>query len=152
MRYNRVLLMLAAIAVVGITWTIGAGADERRAEDKHAGHFDGCAKECANCMRECESCARHCMDQVNGGKQDHFATLQSCSDCADMCAAAGKIVARRGPMAGIVCEACAKACNVCGTACEKFPSDQHMTQCAKACRECEKACREMLKHTGSDTK
>ena len=37
-------------------------------------------------------------------------------------------------MATTVCEACAKACDVCGSACAKFHGDKHMAGCAKACR------------------
>ena len=67
---------------------------------------------------------------------------------AEFCAAAAKIVSRQGPMASTICESCAKACDICGAACEKFPKDEHMTRCAKECRLCAKACRDMLKHAG----
>jgi hypothetical protein len=53
-------------------------------------------------------------------------------------------------MSGTICESCAKACDICGAACEKFPDDEHMKRCAQECRECAKACREMLKHVGAD--
>jgi hypothetical protein len=106
------------------------------------------AKACTECLRECESCAHHCALLVAEGKKDHLKTLDSCSDCADVCVAAAQIVSRHGPMAVLVCEACAKACDTCGTECEKFPADEHMKRCAKACRDCAKACREMIQMVG----
>jgi hypothetical protein len=126
-----------------------------RADDKgheaHAAHFDHCAKACTECMRECESCARHCVRLVADGKRDHLKTVGTCSDCAELCAAAAKITSHQGPMAVLVCEACAKACDSCGTECEKFPEDEHMKRCATACRECATACREMVEMIGKES-
>jgi hypothetical protein len=53
-------------------------------------------------------------------------------------------------MAVTICEACAKACDDCGIACEKHPDDKHMQECGKACRACAKACRDMIKHAGQE--
>jgi hypothetical protein len=75
----------------------------------------------------------------------------TCSDCAEFCAAAAKITSHQGPMAVLICEACAKACDRCGKECEKFPEDEHMKRCAKACRECAKACREMVEMIGKES-
>jgi hypothetical protein len=81
---------------------------------------------------------------LGDGKKDHLTTLQSCQDCADICAAAAQIVARQGIYAKLICSACADACAKCAAECERFASDKLMTDCAKQCRSCEKACREML--------
>jgi len=138
---------LAATALAALVFgpTLATRADEH---DAHAEHFAKCAKACAQCMRECESCAHHCAHLVAQGKKDHFKTLGTCSDCAEFCAMAAKIVSHHGPMAGLCCEACAKACDTCGKACEQFSDDDHMKRCAEACRDCAKACREMLEHVG----
>ena len=45
-------------------------------------------------------------------------------------------------------ECCAKCCDECAAACEKFKDDKHMAAFAKACRDCSKECGEMLKHLG----
>ena len=124
-------------------------ADPKSSGHEHAAHFDACAKACADCMRECEMCARHCAEQMVAGKKEHAQTLGTCSDCAEICAAAAKVTARKGPLSALICEACAKVCDECCAACEKFPTDEHMKRCAKECRECAKACREMLKHIGA---
>ena len=74
--------------------------------------------------------------------------MDLCNDCGDVCALAMTLTARRGPLAGTVCDSCAKSCDTCAEACEKQPSDKHMAACAKACRDCAKACRDMVKATG----
>jgi hypothetical protein len=138
---------LLAVAVCVLA-SRAAPVDEPKAGHEHAAHFMQCAKACADCMRECESCARHCARLISEGKKDHMLTLGTCADCGDICATAAKIVSRPGPLSVTICESCAKACDMCGAACEKFSSDEHMTRCAKACRDCATACREMIKHAG----
>ena len=151
--YGRVKPTVLGAAVLILL--AGLPALRTRADDKgheaHAAHFDHCAKACTECMRECESCARHCVHLVADGKKDHLKTVGTCSDCAEFCAAAAKITSHQGPMAVLVCEACAKACDSCGKECEKFPEDEHMKRCAKACRECAKACREMVEMIGKES-
>lgn len=122
----------------------GTGADV-----KHATAFDQCAKACADCMRECESCAHHCAHLLAEGKKDHLHTLGTCTDCAEVCSSAARIVSRHGPLAVPICEMCTKACDTCAAACEKFPDDPHMQRCARECLVCAKACREMIEHAGS---
>lgn len=147
-RIKATVLAATALAVLA-----GWSALETRADDKdaHAEHFAACAKACTKCMRECESCAHHCVHLVAEGKKDHLKSVGTCSDCAEFCAMAAKVVSHHGPMAGLSCEACAKACDACAAecdrCCEKSP-DEHMKRCADVCRECAKACREMVKHAG----
>jgi len=144
-RFGLSMLVVAAFAFANAAW-----ADDKKDHDKHSAHFEQCAKACADCMRECDLCARHCADLVAAGQKEHLRTLGACLDCSSFCTSAAKITARRGPMAGLICEACAKACDECGAACEKFPDDAMMAKCAKECRNCAKACREMLKHIGHE--
>jgi hypothetical protein len=143
-------IMLGGLGLIAAGFFVLVGnfltADDQKTDGKHAAHFDQCAKACADCMRECESCANHCAHLMAAGKQDHLRSLGSCADCAEVCAAAAKIVARHGPLANTICESCAKACDTCAAACEKHPNDDHMKQCAKACRDCAQACQDMLKH------
>lgn len=121
-------------------------------EKKHATHADhkesmlACAKACSDCQRACHSCSTHCSQLVAQGHKEHLETMMKCQDCATVCAAAAEIVARGGPFALLICDACSKACEQCAVACEKFPDDKQMKACAEECRRCEKACKEMLKH------
>jgi hypothetical protein len=148
-RYVLFGAVLAAAALLPGDVALFAGD---KTGHKHHVHFEKCAKACADCMRECDSCARHCAELVAQGKKEHLHTLGTCIDCAEVCAAAARIVARRGPMSHTICEACAKVCDDCGAACEKHAGDEHMARCARECRTCATACREMLKHTGAEKK
>lgn len=117
------------------------------AESSHASHgrsMEACAAACADCQRSCDSCAAHCLSMVADGHKDHRQTLQTCLDCADICAAADRIVSRSGPFSDAICRACAEACDRCAKACEQFPDDEHMAKCAKECRKCQRACEEMI--------
>ena len=148
---RRELLGLLGGSAAGFTALAAYGYGGAEPSDhNHGGPFEACAKVCADCMRECESCSDHCARLVASGQKEHLTTLQSCADCAEFCAAAAKITSRHGPLSVIICEACAKACDVCGAACAKMPDDKHMQECAKACRDCAKACRDMIKHVGHE--
>ena len=48
-------------------------------------------------------------------------------------------------MMGICCEACAKACDMCGELCAKFPNDPDIANCVKECKECAASCRMCIK-------
>lgn len=148
-RIKATVLGAAALALLASGSALATRVDDK-SHEAHAAHFAQCAKACTECMRECESCANHCAHLIAGGKKEHLKTLGTCSDCSEFCAAAAKITSHHGPMAGLSCEACAKACDTCGTECEKFPDDAHMKRCAEACRDCAKACREMIEHVGKE--
>jgi hypothetical protein len=111
--------------------------------------MQACAKACSDCQRACDTCTTYCAHLMAEGKKEYLTTLMSCQDCAAVCAAAAQIVSRGGPHSVLICECCAKACDQCGTACEKFSDDKQMKSCAEECRRCEKACRAMIKHMGS---
>jgi hypothetical protein len=145
-----------ALAALGAALILlaGFGGSPTRGQDRagkgHHGPNVECARACAACAFECETCFKHCATLLAEGKREHLRTMQLCNDCGTICAVAGNIVSRQGPLQVTICEGCAKACDTCGAACEKFESDEHMRACAKACRECAKACREMIKHVGHD--
>jgi len=146
-----VSLSLVALAIFGLMAFAQQGQTQEKAVNpmKHAAIMQECAKACSDCQRACDLCASHCAKMLQEGKKEHLATLATCRDCATVCAAAAQIVARGGPFAALICEACVKACDQCATACEAFPDDEHMKACAEECRRCEKACQEMLKHISS---
>lgn len=131
---------LSALALA-VMYSSTAGADPASRQTL----LDKCAEACSKCQRSCDACARHCATQLGEGKSHHMATLRTCLDCADICAAASRIVARNGVFSGPICTACADACAKCAAECDKHASDTIMKECAEQCRACEKACREMLK-------
>lgn len=131
------LLLGMSLPVLPARLSTAEAADETAAESsRHAAII-------AACVRECESCSDHCAKLLESGKKEHRATEKSCRDCAEICAAALRIVSRHGPMSSLITEACARACEQCAKQCEKAPDDPHMKACAKACRECATACREL---------
>jgi len=144
-------LSVAALAAMRATGLAQEQPLRQRAEPRHDEHneaFQECAKACSDCQRACATCATHCAHQLHAGKEEHYASLASCLDCADFCASAAQITARGGPFVDLICASCAEACAHCAKACEAFPDDKHMAACAKECLACEKACREMLEHSG----
>jgi len=164
--YRGAGAVAAAAAGMLLVWNLHVGAQERlgreirrevgaeqarggatqAARASHHRSYDECANACAACQRVCDSCAAHCLGLVAEGKKEHQQTLQTCLDCAEICAAANRIVSRSGPFSDTICRACAEACDRCAKACEQFPSDEYMAQCAKECRTCQKACEAMLSH------
>ena len=89
--------------------TMARAADHKPEGHKHDESLEECAEACNECQRECDACAQHCAMLLGAGKKEHMATLQSCQDCADICTAAARIVARGGAYMKIICMACADA-------------------------------------------
>ena len=134
------MIGLSALAVAVVHDPTSA-ADSTKRETS----IDACAEACSKCQRTCDACARHCATKIGEGSGHHMATLRTCLDCADVCSAASRIVARNGVFSNQICTACADACAKCAAECDKHASDAIMLECAKQCRACETACREMLK-------
>lgn len=132
-------------------------APQQPGKHEHKGysdHFRDCAEACSDCQRECDRCAMHCatmLSHSDSSGHSHHKTLQTCMDCADMCAAAAQIVSRGGPFSADICAACADACRKCADACKQHGDDPKMKACAEECEKCEKACRSMLRTTDRST-
>lgn len=104
--------------------------------------FGDCIALCLECIIACEMCSDACLDE------DDTQMLARCirldRDCAELCAAAARILSRGGPLALDVCRACADACEACAAECERHASHHdHCRICAEACRRCAEACRRM---------
>ena len=156
---REMLGTLGAAGLVAAAGPLSAGAQERTtpqglardasaASTAHERMLEECMKTCSDCMNVCNTTAHHCFEQVKAGKQDHAPTLHLTVDCQEFCAASAKLIGRRSPLMGSMCEACAQACEECAAACEKLSSDSQMAACAQECRDCAKSCREMVKHAG----
>jgi hypothetical protein len=149
-------LILAAVLSTAVVAPNGQQPGEKATQPGHPAPtmHEKCAAACSDCQRICDACARHCGAMLVEGKKEHLTTLQTCQDCAAVCAVAASIVARQGPFSDTICKACAEACNRCGKECDKFPNDPMMKKCAEICKSCEKACRDMLDahHPGAHPK
>lgn len=106
--------------------------------------FTRCAQACRDCEKTCTACNKHCTGMVKAGMKEHEKSQQLSADCRDLCAAAAKIVARRGPMSAAACKSCAEACDACGAECAKHPDMAVMKACMASCAACAKACRAMI--------
>jgi len=101
-----------------------------------------CLEACVECLIACEMCSDACLGE------DNVAMLATCirldRDCAEVCAAAIRVMARGGPLAGVLCSACADACDACAAECEQHAAlHDHCRMCAEACRKCAETCRAM---------
>ncbi len=154
--HRRAFTMAGISAAALAVGQVASGQDTKRpaANAGHANHnmqgyaehFQKCAEACSDCQRECDRCAMHCAGMMAQGKEHHQMTMQTCLDCADVCAAAAQIVSRGGPFSADICAACADVCKKCAAACRKHENDEMMAACAKECEACEKACRSMLQN------
>jgi hypothetical protein len=106
-----------------------------------------CIEECLDCAQTCTSCADACLGEPTVHQLTQCIRLNL--DCADLCTATGAIAARRtGSNEEVirrVLDACAAACRLCGTECERHAEHhEHCRICAEACRSCEQACQAAL--------
>src|SRR5262249_15802827 len=120
------MLAILGVAVLALLATGALAAEPGKAADPHAGHWQACAKTCAECMTQCESCCLHCAQLVADGKKEHANSMRLCADCADVCCCCAKLCSRQGPASPQVLEACIKSCDQCAESCEKAPGDDHM--------------------------
>lgn len=105
-------------------------------------------EECYSCAQTCTSCADACL------AEDKVRDLAQCIrlnvDCADVCAATGRLATRRtGSDEEVIrrmLDVCALACRLCGEECQRHASKhEHCRICAEACRRCTQACQEALR-------
>ena len=107
-----------------------------------------CLDACTACALTCTQCADACL------AEDDVAHLTKCIrqdlDCADLCTATARIVARltdrENSVTRAALEACAAACAACAAECEEHGRHgmEHCKVCAEQCAACERACRALL--------
>ncbi len=110
-----------------------------------------CIAACLDCAASCTTCADACLGE------DDPASLARCirlnQDCADVCAATGRVLARQLEpdlqLLGALLQTCAQACAVCAAECDRHAGHhEHCRVCAEACRACEEACRTLIGELG----
>jgi hypothetical protein len=106
-----------------------------------------CIEACFECEQACTSCADACLSE------EQVAELRRCVrldlDCADVCAATGRVLSRQtgydAPTSKAQLESCRQACATCAEECERHGEHhEHCRMCAEACRRCEEACASLL--------
>ena len=101
-----------------------------------------CIEACVACLVACEMCSDACLTESDNAML--VACIRLDRDCAEVCSAAVRMMARGGPLTAIMCGACADACDACAAECEKHAAHhEHCRICADACRKCADACRKM---------
>jgi hypothetical protein len=103
-----------------------------------------CIEECYACAQTCISCADACLAEPT--VRDLTQCIRLNNDCADVCIATGAVGSRRTgsneETIRTMLSACAVACALCATECEKHASMHgHCKTCGQECRRCEQACR-----------
>ncbi len=105
-----------------------------------------CIEACFDCAQACTACADACL------AEDMVADLRRCitSDlnCADICAATGRVLSRQtaydATLTTAVLIACREVCRICAEECEGHTHMAHCQICAEACRRCEQTCAQLL--------
>jgi hypothetical protein len=113
-------------------------------------HFDvvaACIAACFECEQICVTCADACLGEEQVGMLKQCIRLNL--DCADLCGATGRLIARQArpdpDLWRATLEACAQACRSCGAECAKHQDrHEHCRICKEACERCERACRDAL--------
>lgn len=98
------------------------------------------------CAHTCTTCADACLEEED--PTPLRACIRTNLDCADICAATSRLVARPGrqdpKLLHAQLEACAAACRTCAEECERHADRmEHCGICAESCRECAEACEAM---------
>ena len=107
---------------------------------------------CFRCAKTCTMCADACLGESDPRKMARC--IRTDLDCADVCTAAGRVLARLTEMDQEMLQAqvqaCITACRVCGAECEQHASKmEHCRICAQACRECEEALQSLQHSVGA---
>ncbi|WP_166871027.1 MULTISPECIES: four-helix bundle copper-binding protein [unclassified Salinibacterium] len=102
---------------------------------------------CFECAAACTACADACLGEEMVA--DLVRCIRTDLDCADICAATGKVLTRQtAPDSNLLAAAlagCITACSTCADECESHADmHEHCRICGEACRRCQQACRDLL--------
>lgn len=106
-----------------------------------------CLKACHECASSCGTCADACLSERN--VQQLVPCIRFNLDCADVCEATGRLLARASEASLDVLRAqllaCREACRACGAECQRHAGHhEHCRVCAEACNACADACDRLL--------
>jgi hypothetical protein len=106
-----------------------------------------CVKGCYGSAESCTVCADACLGER--AVADLTACIRQCLDCAAICEATARIVARqtasRPALQRRQIEACIAACEICAEACGAHAQmHDHCRLCRDSCLECAALCKDLL--------
>jgi hypothetical protein len=111
------------------------------------GLLAACIDLCAECNETCTVCADASLAESDVVEMRR--SIRLCLDCADVCVATGRVLARQTDFehetAKAMLEVCVRACGICAQECERHAQmHEHCRLCAEVCRRCEAACSRLL--------
>jgi hypothetical protein len=113
----------------------------------HADRVAAAIEACAEAARACTQCADACLAEE--GVADLRACIRLDADCADLCAATSRVLARSPAqdtaLTQVVLQACVAVTRLCAEECESHAGmHRHCALCAETCRRAEEACKALL--------
>lgn len=106
-----------------------------------------CMEACAAAELACIACADSCLEEQDIAPLRRVSRLAL--DCADVCGATGRLLARRidvePRLVRVEVHAAARACSACGDESRKFEELDYCRLCAIACRHCAERCGALLR-------
>jgi hypothetical protein len=116
-----------------------------RAENVRVAETHAASEALFACIEACTVCADACLAEPHVDKLRRC--LRGTLDCADICSATLRLVARQtdtiGEMVRQQVHACLVACQLCAEECETH-EHAHCRMCAQACRRCQEACNRLM--------
>jgi hypothetical protein len=122
--------------------------DHPVAEGRRRGLYRAALDALAACANACTICADACL-----GETDHLDALHRRLrlelDCADVCLATARVLARQSETPNEIMRAqlhvCVVACDACAETCaDHAERNAHCRRCAEACRHCQERCNFLL--------
>lgn len=106
-----------------------------------------CIEACAECAQLSTMCADACLGEPS--VQEMLSCIRSDLDCADVCAATARVVARQTAFDRTVVRTLVSACaEICGTSAEErerhAAHHEHCRICGEATRRCQQACEQLM--------
>jgi Domain of Unknown Function (DUF326) len=110
-----------------------------------------CIDECLACAFSCTACAD--ADLAEDDVAEMRRCIRICLDCADVCDATGRVLARQTEYVAATAIAqvtsCRELCGLCAEECERHADHhEHCRICGEECRRCETACSAVLDAIG----
>ena len=92
-----------------------------------------------------EACIASCLEYesqyiAQNHQRMYAKCIQTCQDCADLCAITMAFAKRTSPYTTTLAQLCAKACYANALQCEKNCNSDSAQQCKDACLQCAKEC------------
>ena len=116
---------------------------------KPAQSLEECLRACFECEAACTACADACLHETPEMLGIMVRCIDLDLDCADICGATGRLIARAGGTDPAVTraqlQACIAACQACGAECQQYAGHhERCRHCAEACHACAQACQQAV--------